>query len=92
MKLMYIVLLIAEIVIGGLLMSLAWVNVGWIPCVIALAICAALLLWQFIRLKQIYDSKRRRRIFGLIALILQIPIVVAVVMVIWLFVGLLSAI
>ena len=90
-KALYIILLLAELVVGFLLMSLAWVNIGWIPCVITIAVWAALLVWQIVKLKKNTDAAKARKIKGNIALIMLIPSATYVVMIVWLIVVLFGA-
>ena len=91
-KALYIILLLAELVVGFLLMSVAWDSIGWLPCVIALVIWAALLVWQVVMLKKNSDAAKARRIKWNIALIMLIPSAVYVVMILWLIIILFGAI
>ena len=83
-KALYILLLLAELVIGFLLMSLAWDGIGWIPCVIFIAIWAALLVWQILALKKNDDGAKAWKIKRNIALIMLILAAPFVAMVLWL--------
>lgn len=83
-KALYILLLLAELVIGFLLMSLAWDGIGWIPCVIFIAIWAALLVWQILSLKKNDDAAKTWKIKRNIALIILIPSISYVCMILWL--------
>ena len=89
---LYIILLLAELVIGFLLMSLVWVNIGWLPCVIIIAVWAALLIWQVVALTKNDDAVKVRKIKRNIALIMLIPFAAFVGMVLWLIVVLSSVI
>ena len=91
-KVLYIILLIAELAVGALLLSAAWNSIGWIPCVIAIALWAVLLAWQIVRLKKNSDAARARKIKRNIALIMLIPTALYVVMVLWVIIVLLGAI
>ena len=91
-KALYMILLLAELVVGFLATSLAWVNIGWLPCVIALAVWAALLAWQIVTLKKNSDAAKARKIKRNIALIMLIPAALYVVMIVWLIVTLFGAI
>ena len=90
-KVLYILLLLAELVIGFLLLSAAWANIGWLPCVIAIAVWAALLIWQIVMLKKNSDAAKAWKIKRNIALIMLIPSAVYLVMILWLIIILLSA-
>ena len=91
-KALYIILLLAELVIGFLLMSLVWANIGWLPCVITIAVWAALLIWQVVALTKNDDAVKVRKIKRNIALIMLIPFAAFVGMVLWLIVVLSSVI
>ena len=73
-------------------MSLAWVNIGWLPCVITLAVWAALLAWQIVTLKKNSDAAKARKIKRNIALIMLIPSASYVVMILWLIIVLFGVI
>lgn len=77
------ILLLAELVVGFLATSLACVNIGWLPCVITLAVWAALLAWQIVTLKKNSDAAKVRKIKHNIALIMLIPAALYVVMILW---------
>ena len=87
-KALYIILLLAELVIGFLLMSLVWVNIGWLPCVITIVVWAALLIWQVVALTKNDDAVKVRKIKRNIALIMLIPSAIYIVMILWLVVTL----
>ena len=91
-KVLYIILLLAELVVGFLLMSLAWANIGWLPCVITIAVWAALLVWQIVTLKKNSDAAKARKIKRNIALIMLIPSAMYIVMILWLVVTLFGVI
>ena len=90
-KALYILLLLAELVIGFLLLSAAWANIGWLPCVIAIAVWAALLVWQIVMLKKNSDAAKAWKIKRNIALIMLIPSATYLVMILCLIIILLSA-
>ena len=90
-KALYILLLLAELVIGFLLLSAAWANIGWLPCVITIVLWAVLLVWQIVVLKKNTDEAKARKIKRNIALIMLIPSAVYLVMILWLIIILLSA-
>ena len=87
-KALYLILLLAELFIGFLMVSLVWVNIGWLPCVITLALWAVLLVWQIVTLKKNSDAEKARKIKRNIALIMLIPSTLYVVMLLWLIVTL----
>ena len=90
-KVLYMILLLAELVVGALLMSWAWVNIGWLPCVIIIAVWAALLAWQVVKLKKNSDAAKARKIKLNIALIMMIPSTSFIITFLWLFIVLASA-
>ena len=91
-KVFYIILLIAELVVGALLLSAAWNGFGWIPCVITIALWAVLLVWQIVALKKNTDEAKVHKIKRNIALIMLIPSATYVVMILWLIIVLFGAI
>ena len=91
-RVLYIILLIAELVVGALLLSAAWNSIGWLPCVIAIALWAALLVWQIVKLKNNNDAAKARKIKRNIALIMLIPSATYVVTILWLIIVLFGAI
>ena len=90
-KVLYIILLLAELALGFLLMSQAWDGLGWLPCVITIAVWAGLLAWQIVMLKKNGDAAKAWKIKLNIALIMLIPSAMYVVMVVYLIVILLGA-
>ena len=60
-KALYIILLLTEVVIGFLLLSLAWGSIGRLPCVITIAVWAALLIRQIVALKKNHDAAKTRK-------------------------------
>jgi hypothetical protein len=73
-------------------MSLAWASIGWLPCVITIAVWAALLVWQIAALKKNSDAVKARKIKRNIALIMLIPSALYVVMILWLIINLFGVI
>jgi hypothetical protein len=72
-------------------MSAAWAGTGWLPCVIIIAVWAALLAWQIAEHKKTTDAVKTRKIKRNIALIMLIPASTYVVMVVWLIIVLFGA-
>ena len=91
-KILYLLLLIAEAVVGCLLMMLAWANTFEVACAVTCVVCVALLVWQFISLIKAKDAVARKKIKRNIALVMLLPIAAFFVMLIWLIVGLMSVI
>ena len=87
-KALYLILLLAELFVGFLMVSLVWVNIGWLPCVITLALWAVLLVWQIVTLKKNSDAEKARKIKRNIALIMLIPSTLYIVMLLWLIIAL----
>ena len=91
-KVLYVILLLAELAVGALLLSAAWNGIGRIPCVIAIALWAALLVWQIVALKKNTDEAKVHKIKRNIALIMLIPSATYVVTILWLIIVLFGAI
>ena len=87
-KALYLILLLTELFVGFLMVSLVWVNIGWLPCVITLTLWAVLLVWQIVTLKKNSDAEKARKIKRNIALIMLIPSTLYVVMLLWLIIAL----
>ena len=87
-KALYLILLLAELFVGFLMVWLVWVNIGWLPCVITIAVWAALLVWQIVKLKKNSDAAEARKIKRNIALIMLIPSTLYIVMLLWLIIAL----
>ena len=87
-KILYPMLLIAELVADFLLMSLAWANTFKFASVIIVIISAVLELWQIILYIRTKDSVARRKIKRNIALFMLIPVVGFIILLIWFMIGL----
>ena len=91
-KVAYVILLLVEAVLGFLALSLAWVNVEWIPCVVIIAVWAALLVWQLLTLKKATGAESTRKILRRIALVMLVPLLGGIILLVYMFVGLASVI
>ena len=91
-KILYCLLLIAELVVGFLLMSLVWNNTFYVACIVTMVLWAALTAWQCIALVKAKDADKKHKIKRNIALVMLTPTVVSVGLFIWVFVGLMGAI
>ena len=95
-KVAYVILLLVEAVLSFLALSLAWVNVEWIPCVVIIAVWAALLVWQILTLKKATHAENprevRRRTCRRIALVMLVPLLGGIILLVYMFVGLASVI
>ena len=89
---LYIMLLFAEAIIGFLAISLAWTNLGWIPCMVTIAVWAALLMPQIPKLIKAPDTKSKKIIRRRIALVMMVPILGFLMMFIYWFIDLSMAI
>ena len=87
-----LILLLAELIVGSLLLSLAWDSIGWLPSVITIAVWAVLLVWQIVTLKKNSDAAKARKIKRNIALIMLHPSALYIGMVLWVIVNLFGAI
>ena len=91
-KALYIVILIAEFVLGSLLMELAYRNTFEIAVVITVIATIALAVWQIVRLIKANDSSAKGKIKRNIALVMLIPVAAFIVMLVYLLVGLMTVI
>ena len=72
-KILYFILLAAELFIGTLLMISLWSSNLPIVCGAVVVVMAALLLWQIIRLRKLSDPAAKQKILRNIALIMLLP-------------------
>lgn len=79
-KALYIILLLAEAAVDFLAISLVRTNFGWIPCVVTIAVWAALLVWQILMLTKATDAELKRKIYRRIALVMLVPVFAGVIM------------
>ena len=77
-RLLYFVLIIAELFLGSLLMISMWDALFYVPIAVS-AIVAGLLIWQLVRYFKTDDPATKSKVFLNIALIMFIPIAVFVV-------------
>ena len=78
-KILYFILLIAELFVGVLFMSALWNSSLYIPIAIAVVALAALLSWMITLLTKTDDIVRKRKILLGIALSMLVPIAVFVI-------------
>lgn len=78
-KILYFVLLVAELFVGVLLMSALWSNSLYIPAAATAVVLVAMMTWQTVLLKRAPDAQTRRKIMLRIALVMLIPVVVFIV-------------
>ena len=78
-KVLYFVLLIAELFIDLLFMISLWDSSLYIPIAVSVAAVLGLLIWQLVRYFKITDLAVKRKILCNIALIMLVPIAVFVV-------------
>ena len=90
-KVLYCILLLAELLVGILLMISLWSNNMYSPCVITAVAFVALLTWQIILLTQVTEPVAKRRVLRNIALIMLIPSVSFVIVFVYVAVGLIIA-
>ena len=72
-KILYFVLLIAELVVGALLMYALYDSAMYIPVAIAAVALAASLVWHVVLLVKAADDVAKRMVLLRIALIMLIP-------------------
>ena len=89
-RLLYAILLLAETVIGFLLLNLVWYNYDLTHCLVIVFIWAALLVWQLIMFKK--NPAQKRKYLRNIALVMLVPIVLSIALFVWLIVGLMMVI
>lgn len=77
-RLLYFILLIAELFVGSLLMISVWDALFYIPIAV-LAIVVGLLIWQIVWYFKTNNPATKRKILRNIALIMLIPIAAFVV-------------
>ena len=75
-KILYFILLIAELFVGVLLMSGLWNSSLYMPIAIAAVSLIAILTWQIILFAKTSDTAVKRKIMVRIALAMLIPIAV----------------
>ena len=75
-KILYFILLIAELFVGTMLMLSLWNSSLYIPIAIAVAAVLGLLSWQLVRYFKANDLKLKKNILINIALVMFIPIAV----------------
>lgn len=78
-KVLYFILLIAELFVGVLLMSALWNSSLYIPIAVTAVALLALQVWQIILYSKATDIAVKRKILTRIALIMLIPIAVFIV-------------
>ena len=91
-KAIYYILILAEAIVDFLAVSLAWTNLGWLPCVITIVVWAVLLAWQILLLTKATDAESKRKICKKIPLVMLVPLLGFVMMFIYWFIDLANAI
>ena len=87
-KILYFILLAAELFVGTLLLMSLWESNMTITCVVAIVATLGLLLWQTVRFFKATDPTVKRKSTRNIALALLIPFAAFVAVYIYLAVGL----
>ena len=80
-RVLYILLLLAELVLDTLLMSVLWSITLVIPVLAIMAVSTGLLVWQIIALVRAADPNKKRKKKRNIALILLLPIAIFLILV-----------
>jgi hypothetical protein len=78
-KLLYFILLGAELFVSSLFLSSLWMSTLYIPFVFAIVALAAILIWQIVLYTKATDAYAKRKFMVYIALAMLIPIAVFVV-------------
>ena len=82
-RVLYILLLLAELVLDTLLMSVLWSITLVIPVLAIMVVSTGLLVWQIIALVRAADPNKKRKKKRNIALILLLPIAIFLILFIW---------
>ena len=82
-RVLYILLLLAELVLDTLLMSVLWSITLVIPVLAIMAVSTGLLVWQIIALVRAADPNKKRKKKRNIVLILLLPIAIFLILLIW---------
>ena len=91
-KILYFILLAAELFVGTLLLMALWMNNNMvITCSVAVVATVGLLIWQIIRFAKATDPTIKRKSTRNIALALLLPVAVFVAVYIYVAVGLIIA-
>lgn len=72
-RILYFILLIAELTVGALLMSALWDSSLYIPVAVAAVALVALLVWHIVLLVRAKDATEKRMILVRIALVMLVP-------------------
>lgn len=75
-KILYFVLLAAELFVDSLLMISLWDSSLYLPIALSVGAVVGLLIWQLVMYTKITDAAVKKKIFRNIALIMLIPIAV----------------
>ena len=90
-KILYFILLAAELFVGTLLLMSLWESNMIVTCVVAIVATVGLLIWQIIRFAKTTDPTVKRKSMRNIALALLIPFAAFVAVYIYVVVGLIIA-
>ena len=75
-KLIYIILILAELFVGVLLMYSMWMSTLYVPFFATLAVVLGFLTWQILKFVKTEDEAKRQKIKLNIFLIMMLPVVV----------------
>jgi hypothetical protein len=75
-KVLYFILIIAELFVGALLMSALWNSSLYIPIALAVVALVAMVTWQLVRFAKAKDPAAKRKSMLVIALAMLIPTLV----------------
>ena len=78
-KVLYFVLLAAELFVGSLLMSALWSSSLYIPIAVAIVALLVAQIWQIVLLAKAKDAAAKRKVMCNIALFMLIPIAVFII-------------
>ena len=82
-KALYFMFLAVELLVGLYLIALSSGWMGWAFVTVVIAVWAALMVWQIIKLKKAKEDKDKRKVKIFIALIMLLPTVASVGGILW---------
>ena len=81
-KALYIILLIAELVLGLAILSILWNSTFYLAMGVIIAVWAALLVWVLLKLKKTEDAAAKRKLYRRLVLVMASPTIIFVILVI----------
>ena len=91
-KALYIILLIAELVLGLAILSILWNSTFYLGIAVIVIIWAALMIWVISKLRKADDEAIKRKLYRRLALVNASPVIVFMILVIWFIIAMSMAI